>query len=48
MMTNQAILVEEDRIKEIGDVATLASHAPDYAVSQIGRAETVKDLNDPN
>jgi len=46
MLTNQAILVEEDRIKEIGDAATLASHAPNAKTIDLTSATVLPGLID--
>jgi imidazolonepropionase-like amidohydrolase len=46
MLMNQAILVEEDRIKEIGDAVALASHAPNAKIIDLTSATVLPGLID--
>jgi imidazolonepropionase-like amidohydrolase len=46
MLTAQAILIEGDRIKEVGDSATLARHAPSAKVIDLSSATVLPGLID--
>jgi imidazolonepropionase-like amidohydrolase len=46
MLTAQAILIEGDRIKEVGDAATLAEHAPSAKVIDLSSAAVLPGLID--
>ena len=46
MLTAQAILIEGDRIKEVGDAATLAEHAPSAKVIDLSSATVLPGLID--
>jgi len=46
MLTNEAILVEEDRIKEISDAVTLASRAPNAKIIDLTSATVLPGLID--
>ena len=46
MLTAQAILIEGDRIKEVGDAATLVGHAPSAKVIDLSSATVLPGLID--
>ena len=37
-LSNQAILIDQDKIKEVGDAAAVAAHAPGAQVIDLGEA----------
>jgi imidazolonepropionase-like amidohydrolase len=46
MLDNQALLIDQDKIKEVGDVATVTSHAPGAQVVDLGAATLLPGLID--
>lgn len=46
MLTNQAVLIEGDRIKEVGDSAMVAGHAPSARVIDLSFATILPGLID--
>ena len=45
-LDNQAILIDQDRIKEVGDVSAISSHAPGAQVLDLGAATLLPGLID--